>query len=420
VSETGRLKAAPTSVRWLLGLLPLVLLGVLLAVIVRWGPADALRGDGAPPVERLTFQRVTLEPGMIVATVLNDGPDEVGIAQVQVDDAFWTFTADRGQALGHLGRTTLRIPYPWVAGEAHVVRVLTSTGTPFEHEIAVAVETPKATARFLGIFTLIGIYVGVLPVAIGLLWFPLMSRLSSRGMDFLLALTIGLLAFLLIDGAGEGLEAAALLPGSFQGLVLFVVAGVGAYMLLEAVGAWLRSRQISGRLKADPTSDGAAPTSDGAAAASGGWVLALLIAIGIGLHNFGEGLAIGSAFALGEAALGTLLIVGFALHNTTEGLAIIAPLARARKPIALRALITLGLIGGVPTIAGTWLGGFVYSPVWSVLFLGLGVGAIAQVIGQIAKQVGREREGRAFTSGPVMAGLAAGFAVMYVTGMLVG
>jgi zinc transporter ZupT len=389
----------PTYVVWLLALVPLVLLGALLVVIVRWGPADALRSDGAPPVERLTFQRVTLEPGMIVATVLNDGPDEVAIAQVQVDDAFWTFTADRGQALGHLGRTTLRIPYPWVEGEAHLVRVLTSTGTPFDHEIAVAVETPKATARFLGIFTLIGIYVGVLPVAIGVLWFPLMSRLSSRGMDFLLALTIGLLAFLLIDGAGEGFEAAGLLPGSFQGLVLFVVAGVGAYMLLEAVGAWLKY---------------------GRTEPSGGWVLALLIAIGIGLHNFGEGLAIGSAFALGEAALGTLLIVGFALHNTTEGLAIVAPLARARKPIALRDLIMLGLIGGVPTIAGTWLGGFVYSPVWSVLFLGLGVGAIAQVIGQIARQVGRERQGRAFTSGPVMAGLAAGFAVMYVTGMLVG
>src|SRR5690606_13589454 len=155
-----------------------------------------------------------------------------------------------------------------------------------------------------------------------------------------------------------------------------------------------------------------------------GWLLALLVAIGIGLHNFGEGLAIGSAFALGEAALGSLLIVGFTLHNTTEGLAIVAPLSRdygasARPPIAT--LIWLGLIGGVPTIAGAWLGGFVYSPVWSVLFLALGVGAIAQVTVQILSQVSDGRSIRRYLAeGPVLAGLAVGVGVMYVTGMLIG
>jgi zinc transporter, ZIP family len=394
----------------LLALLPLVLLAGLLGFIVWSGPADAVRGDGFPPVERLTFQRVALEPGFIVATVFNDGPDDVSIAQVQVDDAFWTFTADAGQTLGHLGRTTLRIPYPWVEGEAHVVRVLTSTGTPFDHEIAVAVETPTANGRFLGVFTLIGLYVGVLPVAIGLLWFPFLSRLSARGMDFLLAVTIGLLAFLMIDGAVEGFESAAVLPASFQGAVLFATAAVAAYLILEAVGVWLKGRR-----------SGTAATDTQA-----GWVLALLIAVGIGLHNFGEGLAIGSAFALGEAALGTLLIVGFTLHNTTEGLAIVAPLARAGTRPSLGALMNLGLIGGVPTIAGAWVGGFVYSPVWSVVFLGIGVGAIAQVIGQLMRQIGARQVGRTeratqpLTTMPVLAGLAAGFAVMYVTGMLVG
>ena len=392
-----------------LALLPIVLLGALVALIVWSRPADSLRGDGAPPVERLTFQRVTLEPGLIVAQVLNDGPDPVAIAQVQVDDAFWTFTADGEQTLAHLGRTTLRVPYPWVEGEAHVLRVLTSTGTPFDHEIAVAVETPKATGRFLGVFTLIGLYVGVLPVAIGLLWFPFLSRLSARGMDFLLALTIGLLAFLLIDGALEGFEAAGGLPASYQGGVLFGLAVAGAYLLLETVGAWLKSRSAARRGAA-----AAGPFADA-------WVLSLLIAIGIGLHNFGEGLAIGSAFALGEAALGTLLIVGFTLHNTTEGLAIVAPMARQRQGgAAIGKLVTLGLIGGVPTIAGAWLGGLVYSPVWAVLFLALGVGAIAQVIAQIGRQVGRERTAQRFASGPVLAGLAAGFAVMYATGMLIG
>ena len=389
--------------RLLLALLPLALLAALLIVVIRSGPAESVRGEDYPPVERLTFQRVTLEPGFIVANVLNDGPDEISIAQVQVDEAFWTFTADNGVALAHLDRTTLRIPYPWVGGETHRVKVLTSTGTAFEHEIPVAVATPTPNARFFGVFTLIGLYVGVIPVLIGLLWFPFLKRLSVRGMDFLLALTVGLLAFLLIDGANEGLESAGLLPESFQGVVLFVLAAGGAFLLLEGVGAWLRSRRR--------------PAGDG----QDGWGLAVLIAVGIGLHNFGEGLAIGSSFALGEATLGTLLIVGFTLHNTTEGLAIVAPLARARERVSVADLAKLGLIGGVPTIAGAWVGGFVYSPVWSVLFLAIGVGAIAQVIGQIVRQMTREGStARMLATGPVLAGLFAGFAVMYVTGMLVG
>jgi ZIP family zinc transporter len=198
------------------------------------------------------------------------------------------------------------------------------------------------------------------------------------------------------------LEAADLLPESFQGVVLFGLAAAGAYLLLEGVGAWLRGRKSS-------------------VEARRGWVLAVLIAVGIGLHNFGEGLAVGSAFALGEAALGTLLIVGFTLHNTTEGLAIVAPLAREGQRVSIPELAKLGLIGGVPTIAGAWLGGFVYSPVWSVLFLAVGVGAIAQVIGQIVRHMTREGSvARALATGPVLAGLFAGFAVMYVTGMLVG
>jgi zinc transporter, ZIP family len=389
--------------RVLLALVPLVLLGVLLVLIVRSGPAEAIRGSNFPPVERLTFQRVVLEPGGIVVSLMNDGPDAVHVAQVQVDDAFWTFTADNGVAMKHLGRTNLRIPYPWVEGETHVVRVLTSTGTAFEHEIPVAVETPTPSARFFWVFTLIGLYVGVIPVVIGLLWFPFLTRLSARGMDFLLALTIGLLVFLLVDGTQEGLEAAGQLPESFQGGVLFVMAAGGAYLLLEGTGSWLKKH---GR-----------DADEGYRA----WVLAVLIAVGIGLHNFGEGLAIGSAFALGEAALGTLLIIGFTLHNTTEGLAIVSPLARARQRASIADLAKLGLIGGVPTIGGAWLGGFVYSPVWSVAFLAIGVGAIAQVVGQIVRQMTREGSVAAMLgTRPVLAGLLAGFAVMYVTGMLVG
>lgn len=392
-----RVQSGLTSNLWLIGILPLLLLVGLIVVLLRWGPADALRGDGAPPVEILTFQRVTLGPDGITATVMNDGPDPVTIAQVVVDDAYWQFTIEGGNVLHHLGRATLKIPYPWVQGEAHALKILSATGTAFEHEIAVAVETPRADPRHLGIFALIGLYVGVIPVALGLLWFPLVARVGKRGLDFLLALTIGLLVFLLFDATDEGLEIARGIPGSFQGTTLFLFGAVAAFLALEALGTALKARRK----------------------ASAGWATALLVAIGIGLHNFGEGLAIGAAFALGEAALGTLLIIGFTLHNTTEGLAIIAPLARERVPV--RDLLLLGLIGGVPTILGAWLGGLVYSPVLSVLFLSIGAGAIAQVVNLIARQMaGGEGVTRYFTRGPVLAGLAAGFVIMYSTGMLVG
>lgn len=387
---------------WIAALLPLALLALLVAVIVKTKPGESLRGDDVPPVERLALDRAQLGADGIALSVLNDGPDPVTIAQVTVDDAYWAFRSSNGNVLGHLGRTTLTIPYPWVAGEAHIVKVVTSTGTTFEHEIPVAVATPTPGVRYFLTFALIGLYVGVIPVALGLLWFPLASRIGPVGLDVLLAVTLGLLGFLFIDTVGEGLEGSLSLPSSYQGLTLFVAAAAGAWLLLDVVGGWLRRRRARGVESRTPAA-----------------VVALLVAVGIGLHNLGEGLAIGAAFALGEAALGSLLIIGFTLHNTTEGLAIVAPLAKERP--AFWTLARLGAIGGVPTIAGAWFGGLVYSPVVAVLCLGLGAGAIAQVIYQVARQMAGSRPLLAhFASAPIAAGLLAGFAVMYATGMLVG
>jgi hypothetical protein len=387
-----------TARAWLLGLLPLLLLAALLAWIVRTDPVGSLRG-GAPPVEDLVFARVTLSDGLIRATVVNNGPDPVRIAQVTVDEAYWSFHQEPPGPLSHLARATVEIPYPWVVGEAHELVLVTATGVTVPYAIDVAVETPRPSGRFFGLFALIGAYVGVLPVALGLLWYPLLRRLGAAGRDFVLALTIGLLVFLFVDTFEAGREAAAELASSFHGPVLFALTAVLAYLAIEAFGAWLRGRRTGEEGRA--------------------WAAALLVAVGIGLHNFGEGLAVGAAFGLGELALGTLLILGFTLHNTTEGLAIVAPLARTR--VSLRSLLVLGLVAGVPTIPGAWLGAFTYSTLWSVVFLAIGAGAIAQVVVQIARgTAGDRRLAELLASPAVFLGLLSGFAVMYVTGLVVG
>lgn len=378
---------------WLWALLPLILLAAVVTVVGQSGLIDFMR-RGVPPVEELTFERVTLKPDVITVAIVNGGPDHVTVAQVLVDDAFWAFRIEPRSTIPRLGRATIEIPYPWVADEPHEIMVLTSTGLTFAHEISVAAVTPTADLRFFAVFGLIGLYVGVIPVAVGLLWYPMLRRLDRRWVNFALALTIGLLVFLGVDALHEALETAAQVAGAFQGVPVVAVGALGALLLLQmASGGSLQRGGAEGR-----------------------HTVALLVAMGIGLHNLGEGLAIGAAYSLGEAALGAFLIVGFMLHNTTEGLGIVAPIARDEPRI--RTLAGLGLLAGGPTILGAWIGGLAYSPLYATFFLAVGAGAIAQVVMALYRVLGREADGGAWT--PLNAGaVLAGMLVMYVTGLLV-
>lgn len=378
---------------WMWALLPVLLIGALAVLVTNTGLLEFLR-RGVPPVEELSFDRVTLSPNMIRAEVVNGGPDPVTIAQVMVDDAFWDFSIEPSPAVGRLARATIAIPYPWVQDEAHEIKILTSTGLTFTHDIAVATATPPLNAHYFGVFALIGLYVGVIPVAIGLLWYPLLRRLERRWIHFALALTAGLLLFLGADAVHEALESAEQVASAFNGTLLIVFGAVGTVLILEMVS---RSRLA-----------GTGPESRR-------WV-ALLIALGIGLHNLGEGLAIGAAYTLGQATLGAFLVVGFMLHNTTEGLGIVAPIAKDHPKVST--LIGLGLLAGGPTILGAWLGGLTYSPLYATLFLAVGAGAIAQVVMALYRVVARETGGTVWS--PITAsGVLAGLAVMYGTGLLV-
>ncbi|MEE9206768.1 MAG: metal transporter [Gemmatimonadota bacterium] len=386
--------------RWALGLAPLGLLAALVAVFVFLDPAGALR-TGFPPVEELTIERVSLpEPGVLKVHVVNGGPEPVTIAQVMVDEAYWDHEMEGDRTIRRLGRATLTIPYPWVEGDPHEVKLVTSTGLTFTHVIEVATLTPRPNARYLTVFTLLGLYVGLIPVLIGLLWYPFLSGISRRWIHFFLSLTIGLLVFLGVDALAEAFETAEAVPDAFQGIGLVLLGLLISLIVLQAVAG-------TGRSSGDRP-----PLSDGAERLR----LAYLIALGIGLHNLGEGLAIGSAYALGEIALGSFLVIGFAVHNTTEGLAIVAPVAASRPP--MRHFLALGALAGLPTIAGTWIGGFSYSPILATLFLALGAGAIVQVVLQIAKMLGREAAGGVLAPLNSM-GVACGLLVMYGTALLV-
>jgi len=381
---------------WLFGLLPLVLIGAAIAVFAALG-APGLGERRGPPVEELAVERTVLRPGEIELNVRNDGPDEVRVAQAAVNDAYVNFRA-ADPDLGRLSSTTITLDYPWVEGEAYEIFLLTSTGATVEHGIPAAVETPRTSASFYGLMAIIGIYVGVIPVMLGMFWLPWLRRLREKGMHVVMALTIGLLLFLAIDATLEGVEIAGEGPQVFGGAALVFLGAVLSYAALAAVDAYLRSRQ-----------------ERASAAGVGGLYLALLVSIGIGLHNLGEGLAIGAAYSAGALALGALLVIGFALHNTTEGLAIVAPVAAHRPSLA--ALAGLGLIAGGPAILGAWIGASAFNTSLSAFLLGMGVGAIAQVIQQLAPFV-RDSEGRYLHPGSA-AGLVAGLAILYVTGLLV-
>lgn len=383
----------------MLGLVPLLGLGVLLALIVVNG--SGIGREDVPPVEELTVNRVSLpDEGEFVVNVTNSGPDPVTVEQVTVNEALWDFEfADGENTIQPRESTSIIIPYPWDEGGAYTMGLLTDTGVvAAEPEVPLAVLTPEFSGETFARYALIGFYVGVVPVSLGLLWYPFLRRVGTAGMNFVLALTVGLLAYLAVDTLLEATEIAAELPGFLSGIPLVILVTLLTLLgLLATERVFRRGREESSRLSTS-----------------------YRISSGIGLHNLGEGLAIGAAFALGEAALGTFLVIGFTLHNITEGVGIAAPVLKERRP-SLWHFAALALIGGGPAILGTWIAGFAYSSLLATIFLAIGAGAILQVIYEVGKLTLKD-SARAKTpalSAMNLGGLAVGIAIMYATGLLV-
>jgi zinc transporter ZupT len=412
-----------------IALIPIAVLAGM--IVFLFGPGQSLLNTGIP-LPDVTIERIEFHEGnKIVAYVRNTGPEEIEIAQADVNDRIIPAAVEPSKTLPRLAEARVIIPFSWNPGVPYEIGVTISDGTRFSKGVDAAALAPTANVEQASFFALIGTYVGVIPVLIGLLWFPFLRRLGANKYNFFLSLTAGLLVFLGIDALIESNEIAqANLAGAFNGQMLIAMVTILSFLALLYASEKLIERAAK-RKSSDlpPKSFQSSNSSSSNSTATTiqqqlarPFALALMIAIGIGMHNLGEGLAIGAAVLLGEVALSTFLIVGFTLHNTTEGLAIVAPMAKSGK-VMIRKLIVLGLIAGVPTIIGTWIGGFLYSPIAAIIFLSIGAGAIFQVVFSIASWMakGSSSDGtrQSLLRTSIVSGFAIGMAIMYLTGLLI-
>jgi ZIP family zinc transporter len=397
--ESGSFAARLGGARWRLwALVPVLALVGAVSLFATTGDSLLdLVGKNPPPRDEVDIRRVEFHNGEIRFKVTNPQRDDLTIASVTVDDAVVPYHVEGDSTLGRLRSATIVVPYDWVPGEPLSIGVTSSHGIETTEEIAAAVETPEPSVDGLLGYGLIGFFVGVVPVALGLLWLPSMRRADPHWLAAFMALTAGLLTFLGIEALGEAFERQSLLPAPLAGPGLVLLGVALSYLTMTFLGIRL------GR--------------GGGSAGLGAAALALLVAVGIGVHNFGEGLAIGTSFAFGELTLGTFLIVGFMIHNITEGLGIAAPAAESRTRLSFGRLAGLALIAGGPAILGAWLGGFASSDLLAVVFFAAAAGAALEVVVEVGRYVARRVEG-GLRSGWVLGGFLAGITAMYVTGLL--
>lgn len=440
--EQGVIKKSHRRRTMVAAFVPLVVLAIM--IFLMFSPTfQQFINTGIPlpevAIEKIQFQET---PSQIVAFIRNVGQNEVTIAQADVNDRIHAAAIEPSKTLSRLADAKVTIPFFWNPAEPYEVGITTDDGTRFSKTIEAAALSPNPDTQQIIFFAIIGIYVGIIPIMIGLLWYPFIRSMSRNKYNFFLSLTAGLLVFLGIDALIESNEISTdIVSPIFNGQMLIIIVTAISFIALLYTSEILTQRAIKKSISSvgmtspyldsnsiDPNSPQTRSqvTQRQMQDLVKPLAISLMISIGIGLHNFGEGLAIGAAVLLGEIALSTFLIIGFTLHNTTEGLAIVAPLAKSRK-LMIRRLIIMGLIAGTPTIVGAWIGGFLYSPIATIIFLSIGAGAIFQVVYSVGSWMLRShnqnqeiKEKKVIPVNIfVISGFAVGMAIMYVTGLLV-
>ena len=426
--------------------IPFIVLAVMIFLL--FSPTFQSFINSGIPLPDIAIEKVEFRenPSQIIAFIRNAGPTDVTISQADVNDRIHAAAIEPSKTLSRLSDAKVIIPFFWNPAEPYEVGITTDDGTRFSKTIEAAALAPNPDSRQIMFFAAIGTYVGIIPVMIGLLWYPFIRSMSRNKYNFFLSLTAGLLVFLGVDALIESNEIAidnvsTIFNGQMLIVLVTTISFIGLLYASEKLTQRAIKKSISSAAESTTSTYTSYSTSTSGATNSPRMrlqanqrqmqelvkplAISLMIAIGIGLHNFGEGLAIGAAVLLGEIALSTFLIIGFTLHNTTEGLAIVAPLAKSRK-LMLQRLVLMGIIAGAPTIAGAWIGGFLYSPIAAIIFLSIGAGAIFQVVYSIGSWVLRPNNNDNDKSSRIVslnkftiAGFAIGMIIMYVTGLLV-
>ena len=373
---------------------PIVLLAILIAFLL--GPASTFLQFGVVLPE-ISIEKVEFVGNEIQATVRNTGPVDVNVVVADVNDRIQPAAIEPDIHLERFETGLVRIPYDWNEGQPYTVGLTIDDGTRFEKQIDAASASLEPNSELFVFLGIIGLLIGVVPIMIGLLWYPFIKKLGKNAFNFFLAFTIGLLLFLGLDAIEEAFEISDThLASVFNGELLIATVVILSFLGLYGIGNILIKRSEFSKL-------------------SKGLAISLMVAIGIGLHNLGEGLAVGAAIALGQVALSTFLIIGFAIHNTTEGLAIAAPLTRTKSVIGK--MVGFGLIAGIPAIFGTWIGGFSFSPFFTIIFLSIGAGAIFQVVWSIFQFI--KGESGSLSTISVICGIASGLVIMYLTSIFI-
>ena len=373
---------------------PIVLLAIMIAFLL--GPASSFLQFGVVLPE-VSIEKIEFIGNEIQATIRNTGPMDVDVVLADVNDRIQPAAIEPDTSLKRFETALVRIPFDWNEGQPYEIGITTNDGTRFAKGVDAAFPALEPNVDLFVFLGMIGFLIGVVPIMIGLLWYPFIKKLGKNTFNFFLAFTMGLLIFLGIDAMLEAAEISENhLSSIFNGELLIATVVILSFLALYGVGKQLTKKTEFSKL-------------------SQGLAISLMIAIGIGFHNLGEGLAVGAAIALGEVALSTFLIIGFATHNTTEGLAIAAPLTKSKAKIMK--MIGLGLIAGVPAIFGCWVGGFSFSPFFTLVFLAIGAGAIFQVVLSIFQYMKEKSDLLSNTS--LFAGISVGLIVMYLTSVII-